>query len=305
MVNKTSGVGSSHRNVLPATALPRAARTMRWRRTAGTLLTNALGLLVGAMFVLPFYWMVSSSLKPAGQMFQMPPVWWPHPFMWSTYARLFTDSPFGRWAINTFSIAAPVAVGTVLSCTMAAYGFSRIPWRGRDLLFAISLATLMVPFAVTMVPQFIMFRTLGWVGSYSPLIVPAFFGNAYSIFLLRQFFRSVPLELSDAARVDGAMEWSIFWRVVLPLVRPALAVVALFSFIGAWGDFLGPLIYINDGSMYTIALGLYTFLGDRVHDSDWGLLMAASTLSLLPIVIIFFLAQRTFIEGIKMTGLKG
>jgi len=254
---------------------------------------------------LPFYWLLSSSLKTTAQIFQMPPVWWPNPILWTNYIRVFTESPFAHYALNTLVIAAPVTIGTLISGAMVAYGFSRIEWKGRDLLFGITLSTLMIPFTVTMVPMFIIFRKLRWIGSYKPLIVPAFFGSPYFIFMLRQFFRTIPPELSDAARVDGASELRIFLRIVLPLTKPALAVVALFSFIGVWGDFLAPLIYIDDMKKYTIALGLFRFLGDRAHETDWGILMAASTFTLLPIVLIFFLAQRTFIEGIKLTGMKG
>jgi multiple sugar transport system permease protein len=280
-------------------------RPGRAGKLVSPIVLNLVVLGLGLLFVLPFYWLVTSALKTTQQIFQMPPVWWPSPIVWSNFPRVFTDSPFGAYTVNTLTIALPVCIGTVISCSMVAYGFSRIEWPGRDIFFGITLATLMVPFVVTMVPMFVVFRTLGWVGSYRPLIVPAFFGSAYFIFMLRQFFRTIPTELSDAARVDGASELGIFLSVVLPLSRPALAVVALFSFIGVWGDFLAPLIYIDKMEKYTIALGLYRFLGDRAHETDWGIIMAASTLTLLPIVIIFALAQRTFIEGITLTGLKG
>jgi len=277
----------------------------RGRRTFSMMLFNIVAWSLGVLFALPFYWLLSSSLKTTVQIFKIPPVWWPDPIEWKNYISVFTDSPFAGYTLNTLFIAAPVTLGTLISCTMVAYGFSRIEWRGRDLFFAITLSTLMVPFIVTMVPMFIIFRKLRWIGTYRPLIVPSFFGAPYFIFMLRQFFRTIPLELSDAARIDGASELGIFLRVVLPLTKPALAVVALFSFIGTWGDFLGPLIYINDMERYTIALGLFRFLGDRAHETNWGVIMAASTLTLLPIVLIFFLTQRTFIEGVKLTGLKG
>jgi multiple sugar transport system permease protein len=285
------------------TVRPRGAT--RLRPALGTVVINVIALTLGALFALPFYWLLLSSLKTTAQMFKMPPVWVPDPIVWSNYPRVFTESPFAQYTLNTLSIAVPVTVGTLLSCTMAAYGFSRLDWRGRDMLFSVSLGVLMIPYIVTMVPTFILFRALGWIGTYNPLVVPAFFGNAYFIFLLRQFFRTIPLDLSDAARVDGASELDIFLRVVVPLARPALAVVALFSFIQAWGDFLQPLIYISDFDRYTITLGLFRYLSDRIHNTDWGIMMAASTLTLLPIVVIFFFAQRTFIEGIKFTGLKG
>ena len=277
----------------------------RGRARAVAIVLNTLMLGLGALFALPFYWLVTSAMKTTQQIFEMPPTWWPNPIVWSNFPRVFTESPFGGYTINTLTIALPVTIGVLISSSMVAYGFSRIEWKGRDLFFSITLTTLMVPFAVTMVPMFVVFRRLGWIGSYRPLIVPAFFGSAYYIFMLRQFFRTIPTELSDAARVDGASELGIFFRVILPLTKPALAVVALFSFITVWGDFLGPLIYIDKMDQYTIALGLYRFLGDRAHETDWGIIMAASTLTLLPIVIIFGVAQRTFIEGITLTGLKG
>jgi multiple sugar transport system permease protein len=289
----------------PSRVLGSRVARERVKRAMGVSVLNTVGLGIGILFAVPFYWLLSSSLKTPQQIFAMPPVWWPRPIVWQNYVRVFTASPFGRYMLNTLAIAAPVTIGTVLSCSLVAYGFSCIQWPGRDLLFAITLSTLMVPSIVTMVPLFILFRHLTWTGTYKPLIVPSFFGSAYHIFLLRQFFRTIPVELSDAARVDGASELAIFMRIVLPLARPALAVVSLFSFIGTWGDFMGPLIYIDKMDRYTVALGLLSFMGDRAHETDWGMLMAASTITLLPVVVIFFLAQRTFIEGITLTGLKG
>ena len=271
----------------------------------GNVIVHIAVFVLGILFALPFFWLVSSSLKTTAQIFAMPPEWWPRPFVWSNYPRVFSVAPFAQYFINTLRIALPVTLGTLVSCTMASYGMARIRWPGRELLYAVTLATLMVPGIVTMVPMFIVFRKVGWIGTYRPLIVPAFFGSGYYIFMLRQFLRTLPEELSDAARIDGASELGIFARVILPLIKPAMAVVALFTFIACWGDFMGPLIYINRMEDYTIALGLFRFMGDRAHETDWGIIMAASTLTLLPIVIIFFLAQRTFIEGVKLTGLKG
>jgi len=271
----------------------------------GVTIINLAALALGMLFALPFYWLLSSSLKTTQQIFQLPPVWWPDPIVWSNYLRVFTESPFAKYTLNTLTIAVPVTIGHLISCSMAAYGFSRIEWKGRDILFGLTLSTLMISFTVTMIPLFLVFRTLGWLNSYRPLIVPAFFGDAYFIFMLWHFFRTIPVELSDAARVDGASELGIFFRLILPLSKPALAVVGLFSFIRVWGDFLAPLVFISNMDDYTIALGLFRFLGDRAHETDWGIIMAASTLTLLPIVIIFFFAQRTFIEGIKLTGVKG
>jgi len=193
-------------------------------------------------------------------------------------------------------------VGTVLSCSLVAYSLAKIRWRGRDLVFYSLLATMILPSQVTIVPTFTIFKWLGWIGTIKPLTVPAFFGGAFYIFLLRQFFMTIPNELSDAAKIDGCSELAIYWRIVLPLSKPALATVGLFTFIGAWNDFLGPLLYLNDERSYTLAMGLQRFVSQ--HGAEWALLMAASTVMTLPIIIIFFLAQRIFIQGVTLTGIK-
>ncbi|MBM3499709.1 MAG: carbohydrate ABC transporter permease [Armatimonadetes bacterium] len=194
-------------------------------------------------------------------------------------------------------------VGTLLSCSLVAYGLARIRWRGRNALFYGIIATMMLPFQVTMVPIFVVFARLGWVDSFLPLTVPAFFGNAFFIFLLRQFFLTIPDELADAARIDGCSEWDIYWRVVLPLAKPALATVGLFAFMNTWNDYVGPLIYLSDASKYTLSLGLASFSSQ--YGSYPGMLMAVTVVMTLPIIVLFFLAQRTFIQGITLTGIKG
>lgn len=204
---------------------------------------------------------------------------------------------------NTLLVAVLGVIGTTLSSALVAYGFARIPWRGRDALFLVVLSTMMVPFAVTMVPLYGVFRALGWIGTLKPLWVPAFFGSAFNIFLLRQFFRTIPQDLSDAARIDGCSEFGIFWRIILPLSRPALAVVALFHFMWAWNDFMGPLIFLTKQETFTLSLGLQ-FYQSQHGGSEWHFLMAASTLMILPIVVLFFFTQRTFIQGISTTGMK-
>ena len=255
------------------------------------------------LFVLPFIWLVSGSLKTDRQMFTLPPIWIPNPLTWQNYPDSLVFIPYFRYVGNTLIICFGTVIGSLFSCTLAAYGFSRIRWPGRDVVFMIVIATMMLPYAVVMVPLFIVFRQLGWIGTYLPLIVPSFFGSAFFIFLLRQFFLSIPQELSDAARIDGANELQILIRVILPLARPALAMVALFQFMYTWSDYLGPLIYISKQDMYTIALGLTLFLDQ--HAQEWALLMAASTMALVPIIVLFFFTQRMFIEGISMTGIKG
>jgi len=224
-------------------------------------------------------------------------------FRWENYPRALKTFPFLLYARNTLYIAVLCVLGTLLSASIVAYGFSRVRWPGRDIMFILVLATMMLPDQALVLPRFIMFRHMGWIGSFKPLVVPAFFGTAFDIFLLRQFFLTLPGELSDAARIDGCSELGILWRIIIPLSKPALATVALLTFIWAWLDFMGPLVYLNDESMYTLALGLAAFLGR--HGADWSGLMAAGTVVIAPIIVIFFFAQRTFIRGIALTGMKG
>jgi len=254
------------------------------------------------VFILPFIWLVSTSLKPDEQLFAFPPIWIPNPIKWSNYPRALEYFPFFTCLKNTLYFTIPSVIGTLISCSLVAYGFSRIKWIGRDVFFFVLLSTLMLPFQVTMIPLFIMFKHLNWINTFKPLYVPRFFGEAFFIFLLRQFFMTIPMELSDAAKVDGASEFFIYSRIILPLSKPALAVVALFQFIWRWNDFLGPLIYLNDESKYPISLGLEFF--QTQYDVEWSLLMAASTVTILPIIILFFFTQRTFIQGISLTGIK-
>ncbi len=215
-----------------------------------------------------------------------------------------TDVSFLQFLGNTLFVCIFGVIGAVLSSAVVAYGFSRVTWRGRDTIFAITLATMMVPFPVLMVPLYGIFRELGWIGTLKPLWVPAFFGAAFNIFLMRQFFRTIPTELSEAARIDGCSEWGIFWRVVLPLSKPVLAVVALFHFLGSWNDFMGPLLYLTRKHTFTLALALQNYQSQH-GGVQWHFLMAASAVVILPIIVLFFFAQKTFIKGIATTGMKG
>jgi ABC-type glycerol-3-phosphate transport system permease component len=258
---------------------------------------------VCVVFLVPFFWMVSTSLKADQQVFTFPPVWWPEPMRWGNYPRALQAFPFVRYTANTVFLCVMCIVGVVFSCSLPAYGFSRLEWKGRDTLFVVMLATVMLPAQATMLPVFLLFRRLHWTGTFLPLFVPSFFGGAFGIFLLRQFFLTIPKELSDAARMDGCNEAGILTRVVLPLSKPALATVALFTFMGTWTDYLGPLIYLHDERQYTLALGLQSFLGR--NGADWSALMAAATAVTLPPVIVFLFAQKTFIEGVTVTGLTG
>jgi multiple sugar transport system permease protein len=221
----------------------------------------------------------------------------------ANYSDAFKSFPFGRYLKNTLIISLIAVTGTVLSCSLVAYGLACVNWRGREILFWVMLSTMMLPGQVTMIPLFLTFKRLGWINTILPLTVPTFLGNAFFIFLLRQFYRSVPIELMEAARLDGSSDLGIWARIMLPLSKPALAVVALFTFIGTWNDFLGPLIYLQDDSKYTLSIGLAMFQGQ--YGGDWGQMMAMSLLMTLPIIVLFFCAQRLFIQGVKLSGIKG
>jgi multiple sugar transport system permease protein len=259
--------------------------------------------IVAGLFLIPFLWMLSSSLKPEYQIFAVPPEWVPKPPRWENYTEALTVLPFGRYTLNTLLIATLTIVGHVLSCSVVAYGFARLRARGKDVLFVILLATMMLPYPAVMVPLYMLFKTLGWVNTILPLVVPAFFGGAFYIFLLRQFFLTVPVEIDEAARIDGANVLQIIFQVLLPLSFPALATVGIFTFQAAWNDFLAPLIYLQNQQLYTITLGLNLFR--TTYTTNWAYLMAASLVTMLPVVIVFLLAQRAFVEGITLTGLKG
>ena len=272
------------------------------RQRTGRVLGAIAALAVAVLFLMPLFWMVTSSLKPDYQVLESPPRWLPNPIVWSNYPEALTYVPFGRYALNTLFIAVLVILGHVLSCTLVAYGFARFRAPGKGFLFLVLLATMMLPYPVTMVPLYIVFSRIGWVNSFWPLIVPAFLGNPFYIFLLRQFFLTLPPDLEDAARVDGASTLQTIWHVILPASRPAMATVAIFSFQAVWNDFLPPLIYLHDQTKYTISLGLSFFRS--TYDVKWGYLMAASLVTMLPVVLLFFFAQRLFIQGITLTGMK-
>ena len=273
-------------------------------RQAGRAAVFTLLVGLGTAFLVPFAWMVSTSLKPLNETMTLPPRWVPGTVQWHNYRdAIDTMRYFWRYAGNSLFLCAMTVTGTVASSSLAAYGFSRIEWKGRDRLFLVLLATMMVPFPVLMAPTYNLFRHLGWIGTFKPLWVPAFCAGAFNVFLLRQFFLGLPRELSEAARIDGCNEWQIFWRIILPLCRPALLVVALFQFMATWNDFLGPLIYLVEQKDYTLSLGLQSFQSQH-GGTAWHQLMAASTLVVLPVIALFFLAQRAFIEGIATTGGK-
>jgi multiple sugar transport system permease protein len=258
------------------------------------------------LFLLPFVWMLSVSLQDAQGVFARPFHWIPETLHWENYSDVFSLIPLVRYLGNTSLITGTVLVGTLLSSSLVAYGFSRLRFKGRDTLFALCLSTMMLPGQVTMVPLYIMFSRLGWVDTFYPLIIPAFFGSPFTIFLLRQFFLTIPREFDEAALIDGASRLRIYWSIVLPLARPALITVGLFTFIGTWNDFFGPLIYINSPSNATLTLGLNMLKSQIVGTgmTQWHLLMAAAVFVMLPNVILFFVAQRHLVKGISMGGLR-
>jgi ABC-type glycerol-3-phosphate transport system permease component len=267
-------------------------------------------LVLAFTWLFPLYWMATTALKDDPQIRTVPPVLFPNPIYWSNFAGGWARYNFNLAAFNSvFRFALPVIVFTLISSLIVAYGFAKIRWRGRSFFFGLCLATLMLPWQVTMVPLFIIFKNLGWLNTYLPLVVPALFGHPYFIFLLRQFFLTIPEELSEAARLEGASEFGILWRVILPLAKPALAVVVLFRFLWSWNDFLGPLIYLKDEAQYPLALMIYRLQQTATNMGNTEMayphLMAVSTLVALPVIVVFVIAQRTFIEGISMTGLKG
>jgi len=274
-----------------------------------TLVVKAIAVILLSLaaisFLLPLVWMVSTSLKPKSQIFVYPLIWIPRPPQWANYGKALNNPSFKflLFLKNSLYYAALSVVGIVLSCSLVAYAFARLRWWGREVWFVITLATMMIPFPVTMIPLYLFFSSIGWGNSFAPLIVPNFMGTAFFIFMLRQFFLGIPMDLSDAAKIDGASELQTYGRVIMPLAKPALASVALFTFLYCWNDFLGPLIYLTDGNKYTLAVGLAAFRGQ--YRTQWDLMMAAATVVTVPVVVVFFFAQRQFIEGITLTGIKG
>lgn len=279
-----------------------------WARHWRSLGMHAILSVMAFVFAFPVLWMVITSFKGLQEIATVPPTIIPHTWLLSNYPDATHYIDYGRYLFNTLLISGLVVVGTVCSCSLSAFAFACIRWPGRSVLFALALSTMLLPYPVTIVPLFVTFRTLGWTGAHDwhiilPLVVPAFFGNAFFIFLLRQFFMTIPRDLIEAARVDGASYLDVFARVVLPLARAALAVVALLSFLNTWTDFFAPTVYLNDVNWYTLSVGLEEYKSQ--HGLQAGFLMAASVLFILPIIVLFFFTQKTFIRGITMTGIRG
>ena len=288
-------------------ALPAHPRRNKLRETAASYFSvGAIYciLLLGAVLIFfPFAWTISTSLKTEQQTLEYPPTWVPDPVQWENYPDALTARPFGRYYVNTTIITVLSVIGQVVSSAVVAYGFARFRFPGRGFLFLVVLSTLMIPFHMLIIPRFILFKYLGWLDTFAPLIIPNFFGGAFSIFLLRQYFLTIPLDLDEAAKMDGASAFQIFIRIILPLARPALGAVAVFEFMSTWNDFLGPLIYLSSDRNYTVSIGLAAFRND--YFTAWHLYMAAAAVAMLAPLVVFFLAQKYFISGVALTGSGG
>jgi len=284
--------------------LARGRRRIQVRRAIGDAAIQLLLTVGVAIALVPFFWMVSTSLKTMSEVVRVPPTLVPRQLVFANYVTVWTTLPaLGGFIANSAIVTAFVVLGRLISCSLVAFGFARVRFPGRDKLFLLVLSTLILPEQVTMIPQYILFRDLGWINTFYPLILPPFFAHPFYVFLLRQFFLGIPRELDEAARLDGAGYARIFWSLILPLSRPALAAVAALSFVGGWNDFLHPLIYLTATSMQTLAVGMRYLILDTGTQTNQ--LMAVATMALLPIVVVFFTAQKYFIQGIALTGIKG
>lgn len=286
-------------------ALSTSAASRKPVRMRVVNLLSYLLLVLGAVVVLiPFLWLLRSSFMTTGQIFIFPPQWIPRPFTFGNYIGAFTSVPFFRYFLNTMTIEVGVLLGVLSSGSIAAYSFARLRWKGKNFVFGAILSTLMMPYVATLIPTFEFWVRVHAVNTYIPLIVPAWFGGgAFTIFLLRQFLMTIPRELDEAAFMDGATPLQVYWYVILPLSKTAMIVVGLFTFVGVWGDFLNPLVYLSNQNLYTLAVGLSEFVSS--YSSQWGYMMAASTAVGVPLILLFFFLQRHFIEGISITGIKG
>ncbi|MYA03355.1 MAG: carbohydrate ABC transporter permease [Caldilineaceae bacterium SB0664_bin_22] len=276
---------------------------LHWPRIIHKTFVYALLVSISLFFFFPLLWMMTTAIKPTSQMFQIPPVWIPKPPQWDVFHTTWNRTNFSVYLGNTVLITVLSMIGRVGSCALVGFSFARLRWPGKNVLFLITLSTMMLPFQVLMIPQFLIFKEIGWINTHYPLWVPSFGGAAFYIFLMRQYFMTMPRELDDAAKIDGCGWLGIFWRILLPLSHPALATIAIFTFMSQWNSFLEPLIFLNSSKKYTLALGLAMFRDQ--FDVDWNAIMAMSFLMVLPCLTIFFLAQKYFIQGISTTGLKG
>ncbi len=279
-----------------------ASGGVRIRKHLGTSLLH-LVLILGAMtMILPFLWLVSTSLKDYSQVFNLPPNWIPDPIVWSNYPDSFNALPFARAYWNSFYIAAIVVASQLLTCSMAGYAFARINFPFRDIVFILFLATLMIPHQITIIPTYLIMRDLGWLDTHLALIVPPALFSAFGVFLMRQFIKSLPEELEESAILDGANRWRIYWQIIIPLIKAPLAALAIFSFLAQWNNFFNPNIFLSTPEKFTIPVLLNQFRG--LYVTDWTLLMAAATIAVIPLLVIYLIGQRYIIEGVALTGLK-
>lgn len=287
-----------------ATAVAAARARARTRRRAKELFLYTVLITLSIIYLLPLYWMISTSLKKTGSEMVFPPQWFPNPVVWTNYVDVFQQVPVVLYIRNSVIIAGVATFFGVLTASLAGYGFARIRFPGRDFFFACCIASLMLPEIVTLIPEFILFRRLGWVNTFYPLIVPwSLAGSAFAVFLFRQYCMTIPLELDEAARVDGANTFQIWWVIILPLSKAVLATLAILSFTHHWNEFLRPLIYLGRPELRTLAIGLRAFRGE--YQLAWNYMMAVALIMLIPILVLFFVAQRQFVQGIVMTGIKG
>ena len=281
-----------------------ARRSVRKTISAGAV--YAIIIALSTILMVPFGWMISTALKPIQQIFVFPPSWIPSPVMFENFWLGWTHVPMTRYLLNTMYITAVAIVGVVSSSSLVAYGFARLRAPGKEVLFLLLLSTLMLPQQVTLIPNFLLFKWLGWLNTYQPLLVPAFTAAPFFVFLLRQFYMTIPFELDEAARIDGCGTLGIFWRILLPLSKPVIATVAVFVFFNRWNSFLWPLIYLSSPEKYTLAIGLSFFHSAQTETlTYWNWLMAVTLLVAIPPLLVFFFAQRYFVQGIALTGLKG
>ncbi|EFH82367.1 carbohydrate ABC transporter permease [Ktedonobacter racemifer] len=283
-------------------AIAQRKRLIATRKLIDKSLTRVFLIVMSVIFLIPLYWMIVTALKSNPELAQIPPTIIPQSWEWDNFVKAFQTIPFASYFLNSILITALTVIGALVSNLIVAYGFSCIEWPGRNLVFYLVLATIFIPFPLAIIPQFDMFAWLHWINTYLPLVVPSFFASAFYTFMLRQFLLQIPRDLLDAARIDGASEWRILWQVVAPMARPALAAVAIFAAIGAWNDFMGPLIYLQDDTLQTLSIGLQAFRS--THDIQFNLLMAASVMVIVPVTLLFFVFQRFFIRGVTLGSIR-
>lgn len=287
----------------PATYTQPKSSTRRFATWIGMGLAYLILVLTAISMIFPFYWMVATSLKTEARVFAFPPEWIPNPPQFDSYRYLFLELPFPLYVYNSLKISLLWTLGVVLSSSLAAYAFARVRFKGRDSLFMITLAALMIPAQVTMIPLYVVMTRIGWVDTHWPLIAPAYLGSAFGIFLMRQYFMTIPQELNDAAKIDGCSHFGVYWRIMLPLSKAVIATLALLSFMGSWNDLLGPVIYLFSEELFTLPLALTRFRG--MYYTEWANMMAGATISLTPILIVFLFTQQYFVRGVVLSGLKG